>query len=229
MRLLEVNSERGRPSGTNASQSRRLRPTVLALEGRELLSTTWTVTSLADDVSAGTLRYEIGQANATAGLDYINFAVTGTITLTGGPLELSNTKGTEIINGPGANLLSVSGDNDSRVFLVDTKVTASISGLTITGGNAGKSRGGGLYNRGALNLTDCTVSGNTSSGQGGGLDNFGTFNNTATLNLADCTVSGNTARYGGGLLNNNGVTSLTNCTVSGNSARYGGGLCLGSP
>ena len=143
---------------------------------------------------------------------------------TSGELELTGTEAGTTIAGPGANLLSVSGDNVSRVFLVDPKVTASISGLTITGGNAGKSRGGGVYNRGALSLTDCTVSGNTSSGQGGGLDNFGTFDSTATLNLADCTVSGNTARYGGGLLNNNGVTSLTNCTVSGNTARYGGGL-----
>src|SRR5262245_61263879 len=108
MNQIKNKSERWRRRATKASRSRRLRPTVRALEGRELLSTTWTVTSLADDDSAGTLRSVIGQANATAGDHYINFAVTGTITLTGGQLELSNTNGTDIITGPGANLLSIS-------------------------------------------------------------------------------------------------------------------------
>ena len=219
-------SERRYGRGITTGGSRRLRPTVMALEGRALLSTL-TVSNTSDS-GAGSLRAAVARANADGGGDTIVFSnlfnTPQTITLTSGDLELSGTDAGTTIAGPGANLLSVSGDNDSRVFVVDTKVTASISGLTITAGNAGKSRGGGLYNRGVLNLTDCTVSGNTSSGQGGGLDNFGTFYNTATLNLVDCTLSGNSARYGGGVLNNNGVTSLTNCTVSGNTARYGGGL-----
>ena len=46
------------------------------------------------------------------------------------------------------------------MFQVDTGVTASISGVTITGGNAGYD-GGGLYNYGTTTLTNCTISGNS--------------------------------------------------------------------
>ena len=81
--------------------------------------------------------------------------------------------------------MTVSGGGASRVFQVDSSVTASISGMTITGGKG--FFGGGLDNSGGnLTLTDCTVSGNSGS-FGGGLDNFG------TATLTDCTVSDNTA------------------------------------
>ena len=60
------------------------------------------------------------------------FATPQTITLDGTALELKS--GSETIRGPGSNLLSISGNNASRVFLVDANVTASISGLTITDG-----------------------------------------------------------------------------------------------
>jgi len=67
------------------------------------------------------------------------FATPQTITLTGSQLELSNTSETETITGPTAGV-TVSGGGQSRVFQVDGGVTASISGLTITGG---KSASGG--------------------------------------------------------------------------------------
>ena len=50
---------------------RRLLPTVMALEGRRLLST-FTVTNTADS-GAGSLRYEIGLANSPAGANTIDF------------------------------------------------------------------------------------------------------------------------------------------------------------
>jgi parallel beta-helix repeat protein len=142
-----------------------------------------------------------------------------TITLTGGQLELTGTTAPTTITGPGAGLLSVSGNKASRVFQVDANVTATISGLTITGGSARS--GGGLFNSGTANLTDCTVSGNTVFGDGGGLYN----SVSATLTLTGCTVSGNSAKDGGGL-DNKGTANLTDCTVSGNKAPgfEGGGL-----
>ena len=173
------------------------------------------------------------------------FKTPQTITLTGTQLELSDTTGTETITGPKAGV-TVSGGGLSRVFQVDAGVTASISGLTITGGNTA-GNGGGLYNDGGTaTLTNCTVSGNSAGRRrrrpvqhqrhdhadqlhrqrqlrrvdGGGLYNF---NGTATL--TNCTVSGNSAthrrrRRG---CNYGGTATLTNCTVSGNSAGYGGG------
>ena len=145
-----------------ARQRRRMRPTVLALEDRRLLST-FTVTSTLDNGSAGTLRWAVGQANSAGGAETIAFDKTvfktpQTITLTGTQLELTDTTGTETITGPKAGV-TVSGGGHSRVFQVDGGVTASISGLTITGGNTADN-GGGLYNDGGTaTLTNCTVSG----------------------------------------------------------------------
>jgi hypothetical protein len=192
----------------------------MALEGRELLSTTWTVTSLADDGSAGTLRSVIGHANLTAGVNYINLAVTGMITLTQGQLELSNrTSGTDIITGPGASLLSISGNDASRVFQIEPSVVALITGLTITGGHA-PTAGGGILNYSALYLDDCTISDN-SAPSSGGLNNYGGY-----ATLTNCTISGNSSSAeGGGLENFDGILTLINCTVSGNSAgTWGGGV-----
>jgi fibronectin-binding autotransporter adhesin len=81
------------------------------------------------------------------------FKTPQTITLNGTQLELSDTTGTETITGPKAGV-TVSGDGLSRVFQVDGGVTASISGLTITDGDAGYSAGGGLLNYGTTKLTD---------------------------------------------------------------------------
>src|ERR1017187_340486 len=105
-----------------ARKRRRMRPTLLALEDRKLLST-FTVTNTLDDGSAGTLRYEIGQANSNVGVaDTINFdptvfATPQTIPLTSGQLELTDAA-TTTISGPGAGLLSISGNNSSRVFFI---------------------------------------------------------------------------------------------------------------
>jgi hypothetical protein len=210
---------RGRETGTGR---RRLRPTVMALEARTLLSTL--TVSNTNDSGAGSLRAAVNQANVDGGGDTILFSslfnTPQTIALTGGQIELTGKTGPTTIQGPGANLLSVSGNNVSRVFQIDANVSASISGVTISGGNAGNSAGGGLSNAGTLDLTACTVSGNSAAG-GAGLYNKG------TLDLTACTVSGNSAEAGGGGLYSQGGTAtmaLTNCTVSGNSANKGGGL-----
>ena len=104
----------------------------------------------------------------------------------------------------------------------ESGVTASLSGLTISGGSS-TGNGGGLYNDGTATLTNCTVSGNSAEGDGAAVAN-GT---TATLTIVACTISDNTASglsgYGGGVANS-GTATLANCTISGNSAVDGGGL-----
>jgi len=171
------------------------------------------------------LRQAIAQANTNGGAETIEFDTTvfstsQTITLDPalGQLELKDTTGPETIIGPSAGV-TVSGGGLSRVFQVDAMVTASISGLTITGGKASYG-GGGVNNYGALALTNCTVSGNTASIGGGVLDFKG-----GTSTLTNCTISGNSASYWGGGLYTffDGTAALTKCTVSGNSAGGGGG------
>jgi hypothetical protein len=186
---------------------------------------TLTVDSLGDagigSGDAGDLRYCIDQANSddqsnTIVFDPTVFGTAQTITLSGGTFELENIWGTQTITGPAAGL-TISGDGNGRVFLVDGGVTASISGLTITGG--------GVENYGTATLNDCTVSGNVfatigsaPSVSGGGVDN------TGTATLTDCTVSGNTTACDGGGVNNYGTATLTGCTLSGNYGYFSGGV-----
>jgi hypothetical protein len=141
----------------------------------------FTDTSIAGQTE---LRQAIAQANAAGGDQTVVFdtSVSGphkTINLTGGPLELSDTTGTESIVGPGKGL-TINGGGLSGVFEVDAGVTASISGLTIIDGSTSDSNGGGgVYNAGTLTLTGVTVTGNSATAAlavGGGISNTGTLN-----------------------------------------------------
>jgi hypothetical protein len=219
-----------------------------AIESRQGIPQVFVVTSLLDDGNVGTLRWAVGQANASGGPATITFApaVFSTpqkIQLIG-TLELSNTFATETIAGPAAGV-TVSGGGLSKVFQVDRFVNASISGLTITGGKTAGA-GGGLANYGGtVALSNCTVSGNSAGYSGGGLFNFfgtaalsncsvsgntagnrggGLDNRFGTVALTNCTVSGNSASVEGGGLFNSGTATLSNCTVSGNTATFGGGM-----
>jgi hypothetical protein len=95
---------------------RRLRPAVIMLESRELLSTL--TVSNTNDNGGGSLRAAVDQANSDHGGDTIVFSslfnTPQTITLTSGQLELNGTAGTTMIQGPGANLLSVSANNTTN-------------------------------------------------------------------------------------------------------------------
>src|SRR5262249_20790265 len=130
--------------------------------------------------------------------------LSGTITLASAlPALTANVT----INGPGANLLAVSGNNIymNGVFYVNSGVTASLANLTITNGKAGNG-GGGIENFGTLTVSGCTLSGNhadnSTFGGGGGIENFG------TLTVNGCTLFGNHAdssRGGGGIFNQGGT------------------------
>ena len=137
------------------------------------------------------------------------------------------------ITGPGANLLSVSGNNSSRVFQTSSGATVTINNLTVTNGNGG----GILVYDSILNLNNSTVSNNSAiSGAGICITPSGLV---GTANVSNCTISGNTATsIGGGIYSAIdgsgtacGILTLTNSTLSGNSAPTGGGLaayCTGA-
>src|SRR5262249_6176558 len=147
-----------------------------------------------DDLTS--LREAINYANSHAGADAITFSglfdSPQTITLSSGPLTLTDAA-TTTIAGPGAKLLSVSGNDVSGVFAVNAGASAALSGLTITGGRA--AFGAGANNFGTLTLSDCAVEDNTGTTGGGGVCN----ENGATLTATGSTFSGNYgANYGGG-------------------------------
>jgi hypothetical protein len=111
----------------------RLKPTFLPLEDRRLLST-YTVTSTADDGSAGTLRWAVAQANEATSPTTINFNLGGPAAITfqqaDEAIDLTNISPVTI-DGPGAEQLVISGNNESGVFQLDDGGTATISGLAI--------------------------------------------------------------------------------------------------
>src|SRR6516164_4826570 len=77
---------------------RSFRPRLDILEDRTLPST-FTVTNLLD-TGPGSLRAAVTAANANPGPDAIDFATTGTIPLTSGELDITDSL---TINGPGLN------------------------------------------------------------------------------------------------------------------------------
>src|SRR6516162_9835034 len=107
------------------------------LEGRCLPST---VTNLSDH-DPGSLRDAIATTPAGGTVDF-QPGLTGTITLTSGQLGISEDL---TIAGPGREVITVSGNNASRVFEVFGGTSVTLSGLTVTsGGMTGRFFGGGI-------------------------------------------------------------------------------------
>ncbi len=179
---------------------------------------TLTVTNLNDDGSGGTLREAIG--NAQPG-DIIDFAVTGTITLTSGELSINKDL---TINGPGTGSLTIDGNASSRIFTIGSSATVSISGLTFKNGIGDLGGAIGINSPSTLTLSNSTVSGNEASGGDGG----GIFNSGA-VTLINSTVSGNSSQLGrGGGIFNSGAVNFRNTIIAGNSSSSKGPDCFGT-
>ncbi len=150
----------------------RPRRQVLAVQNLEerVVPSTFTVLNLADN-GVGSLRAAIQAAEAQPGPDAIAFGhgVKGTITLTGGELVVT---GDLTIDGPGANKLTISGNDAGRVFNISGSTTdVEIRDLTIAHGLANTTTvagplgpvtlGGGILNSGAhVTLSGVTMADN---------------------------------------------------------------------
>jgi hypothetical protein len=193
-----------------------------------------------NDSGAGSLRASIKSAcpGTNVTFDMTAGQVTSPITLTSGQLLIDKNL---TIQGPGANLLTISGNNASKVFSVSAG-NVTLYGLTITKGiyapapNGWRQGdgGGGIYNSGTLTVTGVTLSGNTA--ENGDRGNVGTgggaiCNDHGILIINNSTISGNTATgnyaAGGGIFNYGGTvyvgySSISGNTASGNNASGGG-------
>jgi CSLREA domain-containing protein len=189
-----------------------------------------TVNTLADNTTNGdgfcTLREAMTAAENNAnyndcassgyGADTIDFSVNGMIVLT---TWLPYITDTLTIYGPGASLLTMSGNNTVNVMSVLGGGILHLSDVTIAhGGNS--NYGGGIYNSGTLNITNTTFYSNTASLYGGGIMNGG-----GKLIVTNSTFYSNVAGYGGGIYSN-GPLTVTNSAFYSNTASVsaGGGI-----
>jgi hypothetical protein len=175
------------------------------------------------------LREAVGAANAAATDDTINFASgLTTITLTN-EIVIANS-GTLAVQGLGTNVLTISGNNRTRIFLTEL-ATIAIRDVTLTEGSCVYTMAGfcgaAVYaNEGSLTLDRVYVLNNNagSFGSGGGI-----YLNGGTHFILNSTFYNNysgTRRTGGGIVNSGGTLTIVNSTISNNRAGYGGGGIL---
>lgn len=202
----------------------------------------------ANSSGAGSLRQLVNDtpASGTIRFDPVFFSTPRTIP-GGGVINIF--KNLTII-GPGANLLTLDGQNTSRVFNIDNSAaTLNLSGVTITQGNSGAGAsagciliangtlnangiavnscstpivGGGIYNNGTLNLINSTVNGNTAATSGGIYNECG-----RTATITNSIISNNISSGGAGGIGSCGTLNFYDSTVHGNTATFGGGLSNG--
>jgi Ca2+-binding RTX toxin-like protein len=201
---------------------------------------TFTVSNL-NDSGGGSLRQAILDANATPGADQVTFQSTlsGQITLGS---QLPNLTDPVDISGPGADKLSVSGNNNSRIFYLYPTVhgtPVTISGLTLTAGKApmggtANGRGGAIFSKYAKLTLDRVVISNSSTAPGGSPWGGGVENANGELIVRSSTIAGNSAGIGAGISSrhdqSSGGTTIENSTITGNTAQSrGGGVWFENP
>lgn len=180
-----------------------------------------------NDSGPGSLRNAITIANA-AGTGVISFDASVTsVTLTTGEIVVGGDIG---ITGPG---VTISGNNNSRIFNVAAGASLGLTGLTLTEGFSA-SAGGAIFNAGILALDATTITESNASGVnptdgGGAIANIGA---SATLTITNLTgpsaFTNNSATgaagSGGAIISGpNTILDITDVTFTGNSANRAGG------
>ena len=209
----------------------RFRPRLEGLEERTVLSTLTVLNTL--DKGAGSLRNTI--TGAMSG-DTIVFAPSldgQTITLTSDQLEIKTSLD---IEGPGAGLLAISGNDANGMFKVKGGSTVTIAGLTLTHGRVAGAKGGGaILNAGTLTVSNDVLSFNQAENLGGAIYDLpgGVLTTTGSTFLNNQVIGQDGAflTEGGAISGPNddnaiGPVTVIGCTFIGNRAVGGDGGVL---
>ena len=192
----------------------------------------------------------IGGCNAV-GVFGVDDVVTFAVSQVSG-LETELLISNDVFINPGGSpvLISANPNTNNRVLAI-RNASVEIDNVTITGGRAGLSDGGGIDARNSqLSLINVDLIDNTADGDGGGLflrdsqgfiDNSRITNNSAddggginsrdsNLTISNSVISSNRTESsrtggddGGGLYLRSGIVSIRNSTISGNNAEDEGG------
>jgi hypothetical protein len=180
-----------------------------------------------------TLRDAITDANASSGDDTITFAsgLSGTITLTEGQIPINASNGGLTVQGPGADQLTVSGNDKSRIFSVSGANPVGISGLTFTHGYVYQDDGGAIYttNDSQVTVADSVFTSNQAYSDTSSYSSDSTAHGGAIGAHGPITVTGSrfednnrASQAGGGIYVEKGLT-LRSSQLSGNTTDGRGG------
>ncbi len=232
----------GRGSKAQAKRRHRVQLALEQLEDRTVLSTLTVLNNLDD--GAGSLRDAIHAAHSDDTIVFSPSLAGQTITLTSGDLAIEKDLD---IEGPGASLLAVSGNDSSRVFTIRNSASVIIAGLTITHGRVtgnghteSHHGGAGILNVGGTLILSADV---LSYNQALGSDKDSWFGGGAVfsaqrahLTVTDSTfvnnlVVGSSGGYGGAIVNLDSTATIARSTFIDNRARGldGGKVVAGLP
>jgi len=176
------------------------------------------------------LRAAIQQANAIGGGHIIelpagtyNLSVRGDQDDTGvmGDLDIHSHI---VINGAGADVVAIDGMRSDRVFHVLSDGHLVLNSVTVRNGwIMHNSTGGGIDNRGVLEVNDSNIVRNYAPGMGGGINNF---MGTVTINRSLIADNG-TENTGAGINNQDGDLTINATTIRDNNSYMFPGVILG--
>ena len=136
------------------------------------------------------------------------------------------------ISGPtnsGHPVVTIDAQKQGRVLNINQGVNASLNYLIIENGYASY-RGGGIYNKGELTITNCTIKNNFVTG-GSDSAGGGIYNDYGNVTMINSTLSSNEAQTefdqgvvdaGGGMYNDHGNVVIYGCQITDNTAYSSG-------
>jgi len=167
-----------------------------------------------NDSGTGSLRQCIKDANP---YDIIEFDVSGKIILESNLLYIDKPV---YISGPGISNLSISGNNQFKVFQINGSFPISISNLTLMDGYSERDGSGIANYRSELSLDNIIILNNKAK-EGAGL-----YNQYGKVTLKKSIIQNNQANSnGGGIYNELGDIIIDQCIIENNSSESNGGIC----
>lgn len=155
-----------------------------------------------------------------AGLGGAIFLEGGSATLTAVTLSgneaTGGSGGTSTFADPGE-----SGQGTGGGLFINAGADATITDSSTISTNSATNSGGGIFNRGALTLTESSLQDNTAANGAGLASDTG-----STTTITDSTLSGNAAIASGGGILTSGTLELDRSTLAGNTGTSGGGIAV---